>query len=93
MHTRSPSSAKEKSTPGKPLVRHCWRCWTGERRTQHQCGSCPARAEFGFLILTGAETVGLVLATNAGDGSAQGRPRRASGHHRAGRLSRWPSRR
>ena len=30
-----------------------------------------ARAEFGFLILTGAERVGLVLARNAGDGSAQ----------------------
>jgi hypothetical protein len=29
------------------------------------------RADFGFLILTGAETVGLVLARNAGDGSAQ----------------------
>jgi hypothetical protein len=30
-----------------------------------------ARAEFGFLILSGAETVGLVLARTAGDGAAQ----------------------
>jgi hypothetical protein len=30
-----------------------------------------ARADHGFLIVTGAETVGLVLARNAGDGSAQ----------------------
>jgi hypothetical protein len=34
-------------------------------------GDAAARAELGFLILTGAETVGLVLARNAGDGSAQ----------------------
>ena len=30
-----------------------------------------ARTEFGFLILRGAETVGLVLARDLGDGSAQ----------------------
>jgi hypothetical protein len=30
-----------------------------------------ARTDLGFLILTGAETVGLVLARNAADGSAQ----------------------
>jgi hypothetical protein len=30
-----------------------------------------AHTDLGFLILTGAETVGLVLARNAGDGSAQ----------------------
>jgi hypothetical protein len=34
-------------------------------------GQDAARANLGFLILTGAETVGLVLATNAGDGSAR----------------------
>jgi hypothetical protein len=34
-------------------------------------GDDAARAEFGFLILTAAETVGLVLARNAGDRSAQ----------------------
>ena len=34
-------------------------------------GGDAARAEFSFLILTAAETVGLVLARNAGDGSAQ----------------------
>jgi hypothetical protein len=34
-------------------------------------GDDAARTDLGFLILTGAETVGLVLARNAGDGSAQ----------------------
>jgi hypothetical protein len=34
-------------------------------------GDDAARTDLGFLILTGAETVGLVLATNAGDRSAQ----------------------
>ena len=34
-------------------------------------GEDAAHTEFGFLILTAAETVGLVLARNAGDGSAQ----------------------
>jgi hypothetical protein len=34
-------------------------------------GDEAARADLGFLILTGAEAVGLLLATNAGDGSAQ----------------------
>jgi hypothetical protein len=34
-------------------------------------GDDAARTDFGFLILTGAETVGLVLARNAGDESAQ----------------------
>src|SRR5215212_11293031 len=34
-------------------------------------GNDAARADLGFLILTGAETVGLMLARNAGDGSAQ----------------------
>jgi hypothetical protein len=34
-------------------------------------GDAAARTDLGFLILTGAETVGLVLARNAGDGSAQ----------------------
>jgi hypothetical protein len=34
-------------------------------------GDDAPRTEFGFLILSGAETVGLVLARNAGEGSAQ----------------------
>jgi hypothetical protein len=34
-------------------------------------GDDAAHTDLGFLILTGAETVGLVLARNAGDGSAQ----------------------
>jgi len=34
-------------------------------------GDAAARINLGFLILTGAETVGLVLARNAGHGSAQ----------------------
>jgi hypothetical protein len=34
-------------------------------------GDDAARTDLGFLILTGPETVGLVLARNAGDGSAQ----------------------
>jgi hypothetical protein len=34
-------------------------------------GDEAARTDLGFLILTGAETVGLVLARNAHDGSAQ----------------------
>lgn len=34
-------------------------------------GDDAAHIDLGFLILTGAETVGLVLARNAGDGSAQ----------------------
>jgi hypothetical protein len=34
-------------------------------------GEDAARAEFGFLILTAAEAVGLVLARNAGGGAAQ----------------------
>jgi hypothetical protein len=34
-------------------------------------GDDTARTDLGFLILTGAETVGLVLARNAGDRSAQ----------------------
>ena len=34
-------------------------------------GDDVSRSDLGFLILTGAETVGLVLARNAGDGSAQ----------------------
>jgi hypothetical protein len=34
-------------------------------------GDAAAHTDLGFLILTGAETVGLVLARNAGDGSAQ----------------------
>jgi hypothetical protein len=33
-------------------------------------GGGDARTDLGFLILTRAETVGLVLARNAGDGSA-----------------------
>jgi len=35
-------------------------------------GDAAARINLGFLILTGAETAGLVLARNAGHGSAQG---------------------
>jgi hypothetical protein len=38
-------------------------------------GDDAARTDLGFLILTGAETVGLVLAGNAGGGSVVGRPR------------------
>jgi hypothetical protein len=34
-------------------------------------GDAAAQTDLGFLILTRAETVGLVLARNAGDGSAQ----------------------
>jgi hypothetical protein len=34
-------------------------------------GDAAAHTDLGFLILTGAETVGLVLARNAGEGSAQ----------------------
>ena len=38
-------------------------------------GDDAARTDLGFLILTGAETVSLVLAGNAGGGSVVGRPR------------------
>ena len=45
-----------------------------ESRLEADDSPCSAGASFtdlGFLILTRAETVGLVLARNAGDGSAQ----------------------